>query len=757
MPTFRQRHTITEDFFRPYTITFVMSDTYEGLFETEDVQITDIFILDGTSFDYDLASGALAQDELRLKVDESVAETDDDLAAIDFFKAVQNPANPRYCAVFVDTPDLPSVPLTTDLLFVGRIASEIKGTDLQHQGSAYSPAINAVREWDARAANFMDEVVDKIPLVDLVYGDIDNGVVGILHTWESANVADRLGWFKSDVGDPYGAREARFMDMVSLTVLLRRLADNVEETLANQGIGTYNIYIDDATFDWTASPASYNLANTTRTWKPRHLASRNGSPMVIKADDMRQVGLGDTVPVDEQIWIHYRMVKPVGKAEKDLSFLRCKSFTELLYGLAASFGLLLRFEQPNSTDIHVKFLPRRNDERPEVFFREAQDADIDIGLADTDEAGSSRLYGKACEHAIDGHDTYVIDDGIRYASPATTKNAQGEMALLTVSPALVQFAMPEDAGWYSHWGHLPHNSIFTLGSAREDVSARPDKGVVGLHTGIYIRIESSLPGATHQWAPVAMVHATVEGQEMHFTSLTEYVNMLRGRDQSFFRAEYNLTVPYFHAFHNGGDVPTVSWKALQLGSIINIEENSVPREFVVVGIERNLAYPETKIRLHRSARVAFTEPVDITADATPVWTSASSDESVTPDTSTITVYIAGEDITQGDAVSDATVGEQLTVIRTRPVRAHYGRIVGIATHEAEEGDPVAVQGPPKANNEAWQWVPGRRVYVRSADLPNINLTQEPFQGISGEMIATLGVADSPTTLLLDFSDQKVYE
>jgi hypothetical protein len=757
MPTFRQRHTITEDFFRPYTITFVMSDTYEGLFATEDVQMTDVFVLEGTSFDYDLASGALAQDELRLNVDESAAETEDDLDAIAFFKAVQDPANPRYCAVFVDTPDLPSAPLTADLLFAGRVATDIKGTDLQHQGAAYSPAINAVREWQARAANFMDEVVDKIPLSDLIYGNIDNGVVGILNTWENANVADRLGWYKSTGGDPYGAREARFMDLVSLSALLRRLADNVEETLANQGIGTYNIYFDDVTFDWAASPARFRLSNYTKTWKPRHLTSRSGPPMIIKADDMHPVGLGDTLSEEEQIWVHYRMVKPVGKAEKDLSFLRCKSFTELLYGLASSFGVLLRFEQPNSTDIHVKFVPRRNDERPEVFFREAQEADIDIGLADNEDSGAARLYGKSCEHAIDGHDTYVIDDGMRFASPATTKNAPGEMALVTVSPTLVQFPMAEDAGYYTQWGHLPQNSIFTLGSSREDANARPDKGVIGLHTGIYIRIESSLPGATYQWAPVAMVHATVEGQEMHFTSLTDYVNMLRGRDQSFFRAEYNLTVPYFNAFHNGGDVPTVSWKALQLGSVINIEENSVPREFVVVGIERNLAYPETRIRLHRSSRLAFTEPADITADANPVWTSASSDESVTPDTSTTTVYIAGEDIAQGDAVSDATDGEQLTVVRTRPVLAHYGRIVGIATHGADEGDSVAVQGPPKANNEAWQWVPGKRVYVRNAELPNINLTQQPFQGVSGGMVATLGVADSPTTLLLDLSDQKVYE
>jgi hypothetical protein len=766
MATFRQSTTIYEDSFNEYTILFVMSDSYDGLFATSGVKQTQVFMLGSVKSDLDIADGKLAQDELSLSCLETAIETTDDADAVQFFKDGQNPATPRYCAVFVDEAELPTPPDVEKALFIGQLLPEHKGQDIQHHGDSYSTAINAVREWDARAGTFMDEVVDRIPLYDLIYGNDDDSVLGITTAWEAAYVEDRIGWHKSSPGDPYGSREARFHQLVSLSDVLRRIADNVEATLAAQGAGSYNIIFDDMTFDWKVSPARFKtFPSLAGTWKSRHLLSQGaGGPFEVKADDMKSLGLGDSKPADEQVYIHYRMVKPATKNEQQYSFLRCKTFTELLYALADSFRVYVRFWQPNTTDLHIQFLSRNEVERPQVYWRDAEEGDINLTLSTSEREGSTKHAGVACVWALDGHDVFITDGFDKRASSTLNRPRNGEAPLLTVSPTLTQLAISEDAGRTNIWAHLPHNSVFYNGGAPEAYNDSPYKASLGIHTGIYVRCnvidEKVDPFVPKIFLPAAMVHATIDGVDETFTSLSEYSNRVKGRDATYFMAEYNLTIPYFNSWAQmPGDVLSIGWNMLELGCKVVIQEGGVDREFVVVGIERQLSYPETKVRLHALSRVAFSPPAANPDPLQPIFMSDPSIEDSTVEDTPTAVYIADAAIEVGDAVAADPLQPPTHCIRATSTQTMYGRIIGIAMSAATAGNPVSVRTAGRVQVDTWSFTPGKRVFVRTATHPASNVSQTPLLGktVSEDLHAIIGVADSTTSMIIDTSHQYILE
>lgn len=787
MPTYRQRHTIYEDGYGTTSVLFVMADTYDNLFAVSGVHLTNVFVIGSVKTDLDFEAGVLAQDELNFNVIEAAAETADDLDAIAFYKQGQDPDVKRYCALFINASDLPTAPEISKAVFIGQMYAEQKGNDVQHHGALWSKAINPLREWQTRAGTFMDSVVDKIELKDLIYGNDDLMVTGIDEAWETAHVADRVGWHKSPSGDPSGARTARFSSIVSLNAVLRLLADNVVATLAAQGLGTYVITFLDADFDWKTSPAryyplSYGVGGDP-SWPSRHVDEyrRNDpftgdrNPFIIKANDASQLGLGDTQPETSQVWINYRMVKPEGKTEQQFSFLRCKSFTELLYGLATSLGCYVKFYQPTPSDIVITFVPRKDIELPEVFIRDIEAGDINLTVAT--QKDDNAVYGISGRYAMDGADSFWNDNDLRTASgPKASKRfndtRKGKAALLTVSPTVVYFWKVEDANWKTYGGGLPMNGVFYVGSTIEAYAAsdegegivRSDKGFPTIHTGIYIKTsvngEFVDPGTDPVWLPAAMVHANIDGVDQNFDSLTEYVNAITARDGKYFKAEYNLTVPYLNGFSTASDGSAPGWENVKAGSKVVLQEDGIDKEFLVIGIERICKEPTTKLRLQYISRMEFStpaapstpqtiEPLDIVSGGDAVPTSSSPTRS----------YTAHEDIKRGDALVAFYNGSAWRVKRMRAHSDDYDSFIGIALYDAVAGTDVSAQPSGRLVLADYAFTPGQAVYVRSSSLPTLNVSQSLLTGPNSEenMIANIGTADTESSFVIDLFRQTIFE
>lgn len=786
MATYRQTFTYYEDGYGAVTVLVVMSDSFAGLFETDGTFETNVFVVDTSKNDLELSKGIAAQDEINIRVDESAAETDIDTDAVAFFRDAQDPATPRYIATFINTAALPDPPDVDDCEFIGQISTDLKANDTKHHGSQWGVDLNPTREWEGAASTFMDVSIEDIKLKDLIYGNVAEDVTGIDGTWETARVQDRLSYFKSPPGDYWGIRETKFEKLVNLSALLRKLADNLEQTLTDRGVGTYSIIIDDVTFDVELSPARFAPAEGyyyryvgdiltpffAKTRILKRMVFDTGGPFQILVDDQHVRGLGDSHTEDTfSPYIHYRMVKPENKGEEDLSFIKLDTFSDLLYEIAASFGMFVRFEQTSDTEIHVKWIARNDiNEAAQVYIRDASDGSLDLSVTETSDDDKQHV-GVSTRFTSDGEDYYVKNgegvegDSYKYRNRANS----GVRPLLTVSNTYVSMeAGATDAGIRfdrDNNGFLPHNTVYYKNGVVEDYVAHPDRATLGLTTALFIEVAQSdeeyidddYIGLVHM--PVGAVHAKIDEEDLVFGSLSEYVNHITGRDTQFFNAEYELTVPFLNGFSLNSDGSSPSWKHLQLGRHVVIEENSEPREFIIVGIERSYQNLETKIKLHRSSRMAYSVPGILAAPITPgIDFTATSSVGAASSETTRASFVATEEIAAGDAVAvDHTDGLTVYVRRATSNRVDFGRIIGIALTSGEEDDAVDVQTTGRVASTNFSFTPGLTVYVRTSTLPTINITQSRLTGITGneDMVTSIGVADTTQSMPIELFKQYV--
>lgn len=777
MPTFRQRYSVYEDGFGVLSLTICLSDTFDGLFATSGTVETNILSIETSSKDFEIANGVAAQDELKLKIDESAIESPGDMDAAAFFVDAQDPATPRYVAVFLNTPDLPSAPAIDDCEFIGRIDANIKGNDLKHHGTMWSVAINPIRTWETSAATFMDVTLEDIDLKDLIDGNEDLDVTGIDEVWEDSHVADRLAYFKSPAGDPHGVREARWEELVNLSALLRKLADNVEQTLADKGIGTYSIVFDDTYFDFAMTPARFRADDaSTGGYKSRVLpGSSTGYPFDVFDGDQYARGIGDGfISNDQSVFCHYRMVKPRNDREKRLALERCGTFTEFLYFVAESLGFFVRFYQTAPSVIHVQWISKTSlAGGTQVYIRDAVDGSINLSVTSTEQTQETKYIGHSTTFSADGRDLYTKQGGSFYRETWAYRESQGKgvqpifttgVVLANLDFGLKEAGQTYGVGQNDRYGFLPHNvrfykanSLFGIGPELAD-----DKGAPGLTTLLFLKVDQNgeyINGTSEQiFAPVAYVHAMIDGVQKNYISLSGYLNEIRARDAGYFINEYELTIPFINGFSINADGSSASWKHLQLGSRIIIEEQSVEREFIVVGIERNYTDVTTKLKLHRSSRVAFTTPSGLLApEIGDGGESELSGAGFAIATTTQAFYECSGAVVAGDALVVTGVNlDGITIVRRANANAQdCGHVFALALQDGSEGDIITGQTAGRVSIGTFELTAGSPVYVRTTTLPTCNISQDLLKAATEveDAVVKVGLADGPTSLTIDLTDQ----
>lgn len=803
MPTYRQEWSYYEDGFGDTNMVFVVSDTYDGLFATTGVIPTQVFRVGSIKQDLDLSSGEIAADELQLSIDEASIDSPTDEAAVAFFLQAENTTVKRFVALFLNTATLPLPPSAQHALFVGMVSNKLKARDIFHNGVQYSSQIEALREWDATCYTFLDQAITDIALEDLIKGNTETNVVGIDATWVAANVADRQAYHKTQPSGFPGDRSVRWDKLVNLNKLLRKLADNVSATIAARGLGSISIEIATTELDPRFRPARFTpyeymgyQASVYTQFQSRLLpvpgvtlllGPQNATgPFVIREGDAKILSLGDDATDADSPWIHWRMAQPEGKSEEAMSFLRCKSFTELLYAIAASFGMFVRFFTTGQNSIEIRFIARSSVELGACYFRDAQTGSIDLSTGEAEK--SQEVVAVSTLYTPDGsemrpqmwpanvkkYDTVYREDIGPSKGHSWVMSSEAKKALLSTGVALRTY--PTRIYDVDNQITLPlspcvaHNAVWYWGAQREvDLSftvANQDqvwKAPIGITNMIFVRtgvsIEPVAPSNTVIWAPVAALSTRIDGEDQTFYSMSMYVNAVAKRDQEYYTSTYELEIPYINGFTLMEFGGSQSWKNVDLGSLITIQEGGQPIEFVVIGIERDMANISTRIKMHRKSRFTFTAPAALPAivpDFEP-----NTDNTVQTSAATIdTRYgIADETIFTGDAVRAYYTGTEWRLRRMRSQSNDYNSIVGVALNGADVDGGVLVQTTGRIELPTYSFIPGEPVYVRTAAAPAINISQSLLTAVSGgeDMIVDIGTADSTNSFVLNLFEQFILE
>lgn len=625
--------------------------------------------------------------------------------------------------------------------------------DLRWHGAKWSSSPAPVRVWDVTVKNFFEGVIDQYSLRDLIYGKQAGNpshpdyVKGIDYlTFAVANIASRLAYSTS-------SWEVYHESLAPLNKFMRAIADNLADTLAAHGFGTFTVDLAESPLGVWMSPATFHSTGADTPLRDE------ASPYTIDFDKEREPRLGDTTELYE-LYLAWGDVMPDtitsppgvdGETEEEFSVLSCETFVDFLYRLALSLGMYVRFEYTTATELRISFSSRAGVVKHEIWIPDVEKASLDVGPADAQDKRAFRgfAFSMAAEgtKANQGSSWYHYDQARRlYLESVLTKNhrdAEGDDLLFTVAPVMRRFGRVD--GMPSSWqaACLPHNA-YGKHLPTNSIPMRETNVTWGVTNQLFMN--AGTVGSPHI-LPVASLRVKIGGVGDIYYSLHEYVNTLAGRDDTYFKTEYELTVPYLcsirksadglHADDDGG---RGRWQNLDLGCEFTLDGV----EYTVVGYERKYRSLETTLRLHRLSRFSFEQETTpqaamIIAPAEGAYAAGAGDE---------TVIECGEAIGEGDAISIRSNGK---AYRAVALNSDYGRVFGVATSAAVLGDFLRVQFGGIATHAAYAFTPGDRVFLRTAAFGTSNVQSNRLADMTAteDMFLELGTALTATSLRLN--------
>ena len=221
---FSQKYEFFEDSHGKNEILFAVTDNYTDLFSSEIRNYeVNIFDLGSVKVDSNDSDGAKIENELSLTINQIQIESANDQNCYDLCLTSINPTNKIHCAVFLNTTSVPNI---EDALFIGILQPERDEDTLRWTSNEYDTQFNAIKKISQSAKPFFEDTFSSVSFTEIV-NEIDEA-------WETANVTDRLSWIDAEQYGGSGYQfelKTYFADLVSLSKLLRKLADELEKTI----------------------------------------------------------------------------------------------------------------------------------------------------------------------------------------------------------------------------------------------------------------------------------------------------------------------------------------------------------------------------------------------------------------------------------------------------------------------------------------------------------------------------------------------
>ena len=772
------------------TLRLVVSDTFAGLLEIpENMILTDILVGESTKTDSEVAIGVLALDDFDLQLLGAAIETTDDQNAYDFVLEATDPGVRRYVGLLVDPPD-DIAPSANHFAFRGIVRPEFHGEDLYWQTiTDWSADMQPVRNWKFSAGAYDVETLFSKKLETLLDGAFFDS------TWKDANISDRLGYFRSPAGyDWYDHREARYADLMCLSVFLKRLmdaaSDGEEVTLTWTDFAT-DLYglparMMPVRVQVDAGPPAASTRGFRYCWDLQEFP-KWPRPWTMFADEWQPLictsafGYADEVG---QILVSASLAWP-WESDKDQSWRRYQTVGGFLYELAGSFACFVKTEYVSDTEIEITFAPRSAFPSSAVKIKDAVDSTIDV----SPRAGNDDIkpwYGAATSKTREGDSALSFDGASYFASAVTSEgddripdNIDARFLAVTCSPSwLFLIGTSNDAGMEPHeflggYALLPQSTVFWNETERQWGTNDPpqNQAALGLHTGMFIVVPPHTDDGCEYFpeyggyvtptaivAPVGAVGAYMPNNVgstdfKMYLRLSSLLNELLGLDAAHFLGERELTIPHLQLFRDGADAE--GWSKLIAGGQLTLGS----AVWTIVGIERQWLDMTTKITCHASSRFDLTGtggsgvPAGGESGSNPTAPggSGAGPVSATPRRKR---YIASGGITRGNAVS---LTDDKLVEKSAAVAAHYGRVIGIATTTVADGEWCDVVGSGVGvdlGDVGLLFTPGDRIYLRTDTGSGHNLSQRPLTGKRGgeDLYVDIGYAAAESYINIDIRE-----
>jgi hypothetical protein len=707
--TYFQKHNWIEADYGLVEIRFVVSDLPEGLYvsESSSTQVN-IFLLDEITLSLPAENKAgIVENELTFSIDEVFADTPQKLTCVDFVMQAGVSNNKRYCAVFVNTED---IPLSDDVIFCGIVVPEFESEDqIWNRTNQYSTDTNALKTWKITASPYVGTILDN---EDISTQDL---IDAIDDTWAKENIQDRQGGFSAYPPPlPYlpPFLSVHVLELVSLNKILRKLADILVLKAKILGLGDFNIQFDKGNIDGKWHPARWNYRNEeVRAWAEQYLTVYakliDGSPYTTYGDDGKRLTIDpDGNPTDtETIWINFRLFKTIDdcsflsdssaayRAEPNTSSAeemgigkRYKTFIELLNQIAICFNGYIYIYYQNS-NIHIQFIGCEDLGRSSIYLKRATKSQEKITSNEID-TNSASYKGDAFYLAWDGLQIYMkMSNSELYEMKKSYRRyldidrSKQTSTLFTISPtvALIErysldYVFPhchaiKEANIMNSDGRF--NSAFMMFAS-------------GIHSAIYLNVDKHLthPDSlqiqpNNYWTPAAKLTVNINRKDYEFDTISDYLNTVYSNNfnQAFFAYEKTLEIPHYYGFSQNPDGSNPTWKCLKLGRKIILDGLT----YTITQIKFSLAEPLIKLTLN-SASI-----FDYTSETTSLITQNSISQALIkkyPNNDYKYKY-AHEDISNGQFVSLRS-DDKIEI--SKPIASHYGRCLGIAIGDYAEGD-----------------------------------------------------------------------
>jgi hypothetical protein len=399
---------------------------------------------------------------------------------------------------------------------------------------------------------------------------------------------------------------------------------------------------------------------------------------------------------DGAMYVSWWLLTPP-KEQASASWLRYTTLAELLYAVAQALGMFVEIVPTSGTEVTVRFSARSALVAGEVFLRDAEEAERDLTALDVEDEPLFR--GDAWHLTREGYRKYYRWESYG-ADSRDTGNAVnaiargGDPIAVTLSPTMrVLGGLGQDVFVFKAGSGrnatIPHNAVFWDETARTawaedgDPQKRVQQNAEAVHTAIYMQctgrdetgIDFGVDGLTI-WAPVAHINTQIGGVDRGYTELSQYCNDLYGSDRALFESEYQLSSQFTCSFRAVVDGPS-DWR--HMATARNLTLDGVT--YVVRSVTRPFGRPGTKIGLHAESRFVFAEP-----DPAPVPLDDPPDtEGILTNTDLHGLDRASGSISQFNLVARRSDGVLEMAIAHHD---HHGRVVGIATRDAADGDYV---------------------------------------------------------------------
>lgn len=677
----------------------VIANSYDELF----VGLSESVEISGLSFDEFGKSahkdiGCIEATSISFTLDESKVDNDSIVAKNLLLSASLNSV---YLAVFIATEE---TPLSTDALFRGVVDKRIETEDLLWHGGYYDDNPTPIRIFKMTATPYEVAVINQIKLADLIFGNDDENVSGIDTAWEEVNVKSRQGYYYSDTKK----RRTVHPDLVNLNDLIRKLSDNLQTTLFDNGLGDFDIRYDISEIPNSWHPARFALQpdvdnpsiKSYIVREPISSSTRGGTSVLaydVFLNDKMTVFLNpDNKPVvaettiglpsnpetvdyyTKSLWINYRMVKPLDdepnpKLAQDFRIDKYENLFEFLDDLAKLFGMYIRLYWGDNNDLRIKFVGREdNDQTKLLTLKTAAKADLKP-TSKSVESNQERYNSRSWYNSLEGPDLYYRDFEGNLVKSDRLDSSPVKDLIFSIAPTVS--ASPKSSLFKLTKIYMPHNvQVESVNGGI--VGGTEDKltKTLGLHNALYLCANSGMSHAdfiyspAYYWVPAGAITSKVDGVDKTFYSMSDYVNFVKSYDLEFNLYEYNLDIPFFYFTKNHDN--QIDWRDVSLFNRIVLDGV----EWIIVDIKWNFKELKHSLTLQSKDKFNFIKDVDsIDEKRGAIGDSLSDTQS---QSSTINIGGNLENGVQNyDLVSITEIG---TYERTLPTTDHYHRVDGIA-------------------------------------------------------------------------------